>query len=249
MVVRAVTFRTITIAFAFLTLACGAPKGATPHAGGNASPPKAPPVGPCPTGSKLILGGSFSRGSESVAVKDFCLDVHEATVREYRSCVSDGRCESPRVEAPFGCTTKWGGPELPANCITAKLAETYCRDGRGMRLPTADEWEWAARGRDKGWAYPWGDQALTDGLLKGVCWDRERPCPVMKSSLDVTSEGIYDLAGNLGEWTVEGTHYWRQGGAWLLAHGRKSTDRVEFHVPPLHMNHIMMGARCASDPN
>jgi formylglycine-generating enzyme required for sulfatase activity/tRNA A-37 threonylcarbamoyl transferase component Bud32 len=54
-----------------------------------------------------------------------------------------------------GCTPPLGAPDLPVVRITVNQARAYAK-WKGKRLPTAQEWERAARGVD-GVRYPWGD--------------------------------------------------------------------------------------------
>ena len=54
-----------------------------------------------------------------------------------------------------GCTAPEGAPDLPVVRVTIAQARAYAR-WKGKRLPTAPEWERAARGVD-GVRYPWGD--------------------------------------------------------------------------------------------
>jgi hypothetical protein len=101
-----------------------------------------------------------------------------------------------------------GFASLPCDACPAPMtrheAEVYCRS-RGMRLPTALEWELAVRGVD-GRVYPWGDRfdakrANVPGLpAKGA------PPPTLKP-VDAYREyrspfGLYDTVGNAGDWVV-----------------------------------------------
>lgn len=143
----------------------------------------------CPAGAAYVEGGKFFMGSDSedpilgkarpahqVEVDPVCLDVHEITVAEYKTCVGAGDCKPAFRETwwPQGSTdeTTWkhdrevhtpmcndGQPDRinhPINCVTWEQAVAYC-EHKGGRLPTEAEWEYAARGSD-GRVYPWGDE-------------------------------------------------------------------------------------------
>ncbi len=100
-------------------------------------------------------------------------------------------------------------PDLPVIGVSQKAAAAFCdwhgkQIGRECRLPTASEWEKAARGPD-GRRYPWGELFSAEyaftientaasqkygHIAKGGCF-----------SLDCSPYGAMDMAGNAREWT------------------------------------------------
>jgi len=99
--------------------------------------------------------------------------------------------------------------DRPAVGITHAAAEAYCRwlgerEAINYRLPSAEEWEKAARGAD-GRTYPWGNgyspsYAFTVENEEARCqyglW-----APPGSFPRDLSVYGVLDMAGNVREWT------------------------------------------------
>lgn len=82
------------------------------------------------------------------------------------------------------------------------LSSRYPEVGR-FRLPTVEEWVWAAYGDSRG--YPWGDEI--DLRIPRVSMSknalRVSPAQVKTHARDRTPEGIYDLGGNVAEFVLD----------------------------------------------
>jgi eukaryotic-like serine/threonine-protein kinase len=147
-----------------------------------------------------------SRPVHAVSIAAFDLDATEVTVQAYAVCVDAGVCDPPSLGTNtienYNCTwaERRSSPDLPVNCVSEKQAENYCAFV-GKRLPTEQEWEYAARGSDFR-KFPWGnDEPSADSL----CWDRAGKtiaCRVRRNATDVSPFGLRDMAGNLREWTA-----------------------------------------------
>ncbi|WP_326550191.1 formylglycine-generating enzyme family protein [Micromonospora sp. NBC_01813] len=108
---------------------------------------------------------------------------------------------------------------LPAASLTWGQAARAAAQ-LGGRLPTSQEWEWMAGSGVR--RYPWGDDEPGTGLLRanvrGVGPDG--PTPVAAYPHGATPAGIFDVAGNVWEWTstvVPGGYVVRGGSYRALA--------------------------------
>lgn len=125
----------------------------------------------------------------------------------------------------------WKQPNGPGSSIKGKEnhpvvhiayedALAYC-EWKGRRLPTEAEWEWAARGGNTNKVFFWGDDKTL--LHKNAnTWEGE--FPVDNTEQDGFEEqapvksyapngfGLYDMAGNVWEWTSDwyNTNYYKE---------------------------------------
>jgi len=81
------------------------------------------------------------------------------------------------------------------------------RDGLNWRLPTEEEWEYAARGGDQENIYPWGN-TWTEGNAITKSSGANAPKPVGSAPNDKTRWGALDMMGNVYEWTATKAKYY-----------------------------------------
>ena len=91
-------------------------------------------------------------------------------------------------------------------------AEAYAR-WRGKSLPTEAEWEFAARGGLDGAEYAWGNELMPDGRPMANFWQGEFPWQNLRTDgFEGTSPvdafppngyGLFDMTGNVWEWTTD----------------------------------------------
>jgi formylglycine-generating enzyme required for sulfatase activity len=160
----------------------------------------------------LVPGGPFEMGSNNgnpderpvhpVTLAAFYVDQHEVTNAQYRRCEEAGDCDTPGCLRPYEALDK---ADHPVVCVSWFQAKAYC-EWRDARLPTEAEWEKAARG-DDGPTYPWGEiitcqVANYGGTLKDNgcvgATSRVRAYPT-----GVSPYGVYDMGGNVWEWTAD----------------------------------------------
>jgi formylglycine-generating enzyme required for sulfatase activity len=182
-------------------------------------------------------------GAYEVRLAPFLLDAYEVTEERYAACVAASACP------PAGGT---GEPGRPVTGVTAEEAERFCVFAGGD-LPTSEQLAFAMAGA-KGRRYPWGDTGAVCrraawGLARGPCGDDASGPEVAGSHPDGASpEGVFDLAGNVAEWTLpppDGapiTHV--RGGSWQSreASALRSWQRAEVAVG---VRSEAIGFRCA----
>ncbi len=180
-------------------------------------------------GGAFLVGGEYARNERlhEATTEAFFIARHEVTFGEYlrfwREEASPGEDDPLMSRVQFSHQDRrfhdaWDRegrpreplqPELPVVGITREAAERFCewksRElGRLCRLPTAQEWEKAARGVD-GRAFPWGNDydpayAFTvDNVQARRIW----PLFAVPGAFphDVSLYGAMDMGGNVREWT------------------------------------------------
>jgi|GEM_PF-196216 len=106
---------------------------------------------------------------------------------------------------------KFGGDEQPVVDIPWYAARSYClwlslmasngQDSSRYRLPTEWEWEYAAAGKEKR-EYPWSNEkGKPNSKLLNYDGNVGATTPVGSYPEGATPEGLYDMAGNVWEWT------------------------------------------------
>jgi formylglycine-generating enzyme required for sulfatase activity len=94
-----------------------------------------------------------------------------------------------------------GEENLPVSQVSYHDALAFAR-WAGKRLPTADEWEYAARGQD-GRLFPWGDEVLRgQANIQNLRPVRNKKARVGAYDQDSSPWGCMDMGGNVSEWVV-----------------------------------------------
>lgn len=183
--------------------------------------PRVKPAGPTKPNTPEVIkpdlveipGGEFQMGrngelpqegpAHQVTVSGFSMDKTEVTNAEYARFVSEANHAPPEqwgsIKAPVGQEL------LPVANISHDDAVAFAawrskRDGVTYRLPTEEEWEYAARNGDKDNLYPWGN-AWTPGRAATQEAGVGKEQPVGTYPQGSNRWGVQDLIGNVWEWT------------------------------------------------
>ncbi|MCA1816819.1 MAG: SUMF1/EgtB/PvdO family nonheme iron enzyme [Acidobacteria bacterium] len=187
--------------------AAGAGTAETARAAAPASPTPTPaPADPTPPqGMVYVRGGEFEMGRDDgddygkpehrVSVSHFFIDKYEVKNEDYAKFVKE-MSHAPPQTWKNGAYPE-GAARLPVTGVTWDDASAYAAWAH-KRLPTEEEWEFAARG-EKGLRYPWGDEwqdgmANANSVSKGVV--------EVGKFQGASPFGAYDMIGNAWEWTA-----------------------------------------------
>jgi sulfatase modifying factor 1 len=196
-----------------------------------------------PAGTVLIPATPFQMGDARV----FAMEKWEVSIELWESVRAWGNAHGYDLVAggSFGAThpvhtvtwytvVKWNNArsekegKVPAYYLDEAMTQVY-RTGNqdpvgvkwdaGYRLPTAAEWEKAARGGVAGKLYPWGTDQISPELAN--FWsensgsNKGKTTPV--GSYRANGYGLYDMAGNVWEWCWDlhlGSYRVHRGGSW-----------------------------------
>ena len=177
-----------------------------------------------PADDELAYDDEFPQHPVTLGV--YHIGRYEVTNRQYAQCVKAGVCSRPssRMDDP----ERRDHPVVDASWYDA---QTFCAwQWRGGRLPTEAEWEKAARGGLEGasYPYPWGDEdpACDRGAKNGAQFADCGGETVPVGSFSPNGYGLYDIAGNVWEWT---SSLWDEY-PYDPDDGRESRDSLESRV-------------------
>ncbi len=173
------------------------------------------------------------------------------TLAEHQGFSWDGPTRRRDVDwrRPNATTRAEQAPDLPVVHVSYDDAHAFCL-AQGKRVPTADEWEYHARGSERR-VFPWGDawgpdRARTHAAAKAG--GQPGPAPVGTHPAGDTPEGIADLAGNVWEWTSSpgGDGLIIKGASW--DYGNPAFFRgAAFATSPATNTSSDLGFRCIRD--
>ncbi len=233
-----------------------------------------------------IPKGIFLHGEDKTEKNidyDYEIDVYQVTNKQYKEFVDETGHEIPYSDDENSkqyswdkskCTYPEGLENHPVVFVSYDDAIAFCKwrsekEKIEVRLPTEEEWEKAARGRD-GREYPWGnefdfnklncaDYHVKKELRNYDEWKKEfrdgffeknktrtLTTEVGKFTDSTSPFGCYDMAGNVWEWTsskyAENSFVLR-GGSWIFISSRYRCAYRLDNEPFNRLNSI--GFRCA----
>jgi formylglycine-generating enzyme required for sulfatase activity/serine/threonine protein kinase len=181
----------------------------------------------CPT-MVVVPAGSFWQGSEDDSPwalskekprrmvtfsEPFAVGVFEITMKQWDGCVADGGCSERPPDNGWGRDNRpvimvsWNDAQEFVNWINRKTGQSY-------RLPSESEWEYFARAGEEGeWIGGGPESACLYGNIAGAetglrwehpdCSDQAVLETLPVGSLKPNAFGIYDVIGNVAEWTLD----------------------------------------------
>jgi len=198
----------------------------------------------------------------SVNLDAYYIDRYEVSNLQFRNWLISLKRFSPATMDAVVKRLQLENGKLPVRGITWSKAQEFCY-AVGKHLPTEAEWEKAARGTD-GREYPWGDEWNKENLNAGQ--NEENLTAGGTYEAGKSPFGVYDMAGNVMEWTAswydaypgakyQSPNYGRKhkvarGGSWggvghyVIPHYFRVAYRFNFQPDGAYND---VGFRCAKD--
>lgn len=150
---------------------------------------------------------------------------------------------------------------VPVTWISPKEAEIYCKF-YGKRLPQSYEWQYAAQGKSN-FLYPWGNDEPNSTYIPNRRTGPElgTPDPVDAHPKGGSQFGVYDLVGNVWQWTdifeddhqrtcilKGGSYYYPQGSWWYFPQTLKLNQHNRYLLMDDSYDRAgTVGFRCVKD--
>jgi formylglycine-generating enzyme required for sulfatase activity len=169
-----------------------------------------------------IPAGTFERGCDpahaylgvcrsdlelyTVYLDTYRIDQTEVTNAQYARCVAAGGCTEPASYSSAGRFPYYGDPTYanhPVIWVNWYQASAYCA-WAGKRLPTAAEWEKAARGASDTRPFPWGDADPSCDVTNFSSCTGDTTA-VGSYPAGASPYGVLDMSGNVAEWVNDWT--------------------------------------------
>lgn len=136
--------------------------------------------------------------------KRIAIAVRETTFDDWAVCVADGAC-APRPD------NGWGRKKRPVINVSWSDAQAYvkwlsAKTGKRYRLPSETEWEYAARAGSRA-AFSFGPGVAPDKANYDASQPFQGPAGARRARTLPTASfvpnlfGLYDMHGNVAEWT------------------------------------------------
>lgn len=211
----------------------------------------------------LVEEGTFKMGATSEQGSDAYVwekPAHQVTLSSYY--IGEIEVTQSLWQAVMGSNpSKFKGDNRPVERVSSHDCQTFISKlnsitGKNFRLPTEEEWEFAARGGNRSQGYKYSGSNDIDDVAWHKDNSEEVTHPVMTKSPNEL--GIYDMSGNVEEWTLS---YWRKnyddsksysssracrGGCWL---GGAGDCRVSYRNSYLaDQRRFTLGLRLAMSP-
>ncbi len=134
-----------------------------------------------------------------VHLEAYYIDRYEVTNAEYKQFIDDSGYNDLPANWVDGVFPE-GMDNYPVTHISWDEALTYAL-WAGKRLPSEEQWEKAARG-SAGGLYPWGNEYFKGHANINLDGSREL-APIGSYPKDKSPYGVFDMGGNVMEWTQD----------------------------------------------
>lgn len=225
------------------------------------------PLRPTYPGMVYLSGGEFTMGSDTgdeferpahkVRLAPFYIDISEVTCEDYLkfATAEHHRLPSNWTKENFPP----GAAKQPVTGVDWYDATAYAK-WAGKRLPTEEEWEYAARGKNGG-LYPWGNDWKPNAANAGDS-NAKHLSDIGSYPGGKTATGIMDMIGNAWEWTASdvvaypGGHFSShvpkkvkviRGGSWQESKQQATTTYRGFLEMSGAEDYSATGFRCVRD--